>query len=158
LRRRRVTISNTQRPCRHTRLRRGDVAGKERGTWVKNFYEFNKAYKYYNDVNILKPEASATKVVNGIKGAGKLVKRLGPVGNLLTAGNIITEVATDKWDAHTVIDGALLTGTVVVASIAAAPVVAVVAVGVAIYGALDYFFDIGDKVDAAVGRKSGVWD
>jgi RHS repeat-associated protein len=29
LRRRRVTISNTQRPCRHTRLRTGDVAGKE---------------------------------------------------------------------------------------------------------------------------------
>jgi RHS repeat-associated protein len=129
----------------------------KKSTWNKNLYEFNKAYKYYNDVNLLKPGATSTKIVNGVKGAGKLVKRLGPVGNLLTAGNIAYEIKTDSWDAHTVIDGTLLVGTAVVATVAAAPVVAVVAVGVAIYGALDYFFDIGDKVDAAVGRKSGIW-
>jgi hypothetical protein len=41
--------------------------------------------------------------------------------------------------------------------IASTPIVAGVAVGVAIYGALDYFFDVGNKVDAAVGRKSGIW-
>lgn len=129
----------------------------KRGDLVKNFYDLNKAYKYYNDVNLLKPGASATKVINGVKGAGKLVKRLGPVGNLLTAGNIAYEVKTDSWDAHTVIDGTLLVGTAVVATVAAAPVVAVVAIGAAVYGALDYFFDIGDKVDATVGRKSGIW-
>jgi RHS repeat-associated protein len=131
------------------KIKRGDV--------VKNFYELNKAYKYYNDVNLLKPGASATKVMSGIKAAGKIVKRLGPVGNLLSAGKIVYEVSTSQWDAHTVIDGTLLVGTAVVATVAAAPVVAVVAVGAAIYGALDYFFDIGDKVDKSVGRKSGIW-
>lgn len=42
----------------------------------------------------------------------------------------------------------MLVGTAVVATVAAAPVVAAVAIGIAIYGVLDYFFDIGDKVDA----------
>jgi hypothetical protein len=129
----------------------------KRGTWVKNFYDLNKAYKYYNDVNLLKPGLAGTKVINGIKGAGKLVKRLGPVGNVLTAGNIIYEATNDKWNAHTFIDGALLVGTGVVVAVAAAPIVAVVAIGGAIYGALDYFFNIGDKVDAAIGRESGIW-
>jgi len=129
----------------------------KRGTVVKNFYDLNKAYKYYNDINLLKPGLAGTKVINGIKGAGKLVKRLGPVGNLLTAGSIAYEIKSDIWDAHTVIDGAILGTTVVVASIAAAPVVAAVAVGAAIYGALDYFFDIGEKVDATIGRNGRTW-
>ena len=105
----------------------------------------------------MKPGLAGTKVINGVKGAGKLVKRLGPVGNLLTAGNIAYEIKTDTWDAHTVIDGAILGTTVVVASIAAAPVVAAVAVGAAIYGALDYFFDIGEKVDVTIGRNGSAW-
>jgi RHS repeat-associated protein len=133
------------------------LATIKRGTLVKNFYDLNKAYKYYNDVNLLKPGLAGTKVINGIKGAGKLVKRLGPVGNLLTAGNIAYEIKTDSWDAHTVIDGAILGTTLVVAAVAAAPIVAAVAVGVAIYGALDYFFDIGDKADATIGRNGSLW-
>lgn len=104
-----------------------------------------------------KPGASATRVINGVKGAGKLVKRLGPVGNLLTAGNIAYEIKTDSWDAHTVIDGALLGTTLLVATVAAAPVVAAVAVGVAIYGALDYFFGVGDKIDSTIGREGSLW-
>jgi len=29
--------------------------------------------------------------------------------------------------------------------------------GLAIYGILDYAFDISGSIDAAVGRKSGIW-
>ena len=134
----------------------GALGTINRGSLTKNFYDLNKAYKYYNDVNLLKPGVAATKVIKSVKGAGKVVKRLGPVGNLLTGGNILAEVATNTWDAHTVIDVALLTTTAAVATAAAAPVVAVVAVGTAIYGALDYAFDIGDKVDALIGRNSRV--
>jgi hypothetical protein len=82
---------------------------------------------------------------------------LGPVGNLLSAGNIAYEIKTDSWDAHTVIDGALLGTALLVGTVAGAPVVAAVAIGCAIYGVLDYYFDVGDKVDAAIGRKGSLW-
>jgi len=131
----------------------------KRNTIVNSLYDLNKSYKYYNGSNLLKPGATASKIVNGVKGAGKLVKRLGPVGSFLTAGNIVNEIATDSWDAHTIIDGALLTTTAVVATVAAAPVVAAVAVGTVIYGAIDYVFDVGDKIDSLIGRESrfGKW-
>jgi hypothetical protein len=75
----------------------------------------------------------------------------------MTAAHIAYELKTGSYDAHTAINGALLGATLVVGAVAAAPVVAAVAVGVAVYGALDYFFDIGDKADAKIGRKSGIW-
>jgi RHS repeat-associated protein len=129
----------------------------KKSTWNKGLYEFNKAYKYYNDVDLLKPGKTSSKIVNGIKGAGKIARRLGPIGNMTAAGNIIYEVSTDQWDAHTVIEGTLVVGAAAVVSVAAAPIAVAVAVGVLTYGALDYFFDIGGKVDATVGRNGSLW-
>lgn len=85
----------------------------------------------------------------------KITKPLGPAANILTAGVIYDEVfVSNKWDAHTVVDGALL----VVGVIAAGPGAPIVLAGIAVYGIIDYFFDIGKGLDQAIGRDSGLWD
>ena len=85
----------------------------------------------------------------------KVTKVLGPVGNILTGGVIIDEIFISKdWDAHTVVDGALL----VVGIIAAGAGAPVVLAGIAIYGIVDYFFGVGEGLDNLVGKDSGLWD
>ena len=78
---------------------------------------------------------------------------------ILSVNGTITaakQLNTSDAYAHTAIDAPNFIGTGIVATVAVAPDVAAVAVGVAIYGELEYFFDIGDKVDKAIGKKSGI--
>ena len=88
------------------------------------------------------------------KATGKLTSKLGPVGNVVAIGVIGYEAGTDTWDAHTVVNGALLVGAGV-ATFFAAPVVLT---GIGIYGVTDYVFDISGGIDSVVGRNSGLWD
>ncbi len=87
------------------------------------------------------------------KNTTKITGKLGPYGTILTVGVIGYEVATDTWDAHTIVNGALLIGGVA-ATIFSAPAVLT---GIALYGIADYFFDFGGKIDSAVGRNSRIW-
>lgn len=92
----------------------------------------------------------------------KFGKVAGPLGMGLTLMNIGIEVETGAWDAHTVVNGVLLVVTaagLVLAGTAAAPVLAVAGAVIAVYGILDYSFDIGQTyIDPAIGRKSHLWD
>ncbi|USD26882.1 hypothetical protein [Flagellimonas marinaquae] len=85
---------------------------------------------------------------------GKMGKITGIGGIVFDTGMIGYELATDKWDAHTVANGALLV-IGVGATLVGAPVVLA---GVAVYGILDYAFDISEALDNAVGRQSGLWE
>lgn len=85
--------------------------------------------------------------------ATKLSSKLGPVGVTLSVGNIAHEVYSNTWDAHTIVDAALL-ATTGVALFVGAPAVLV---GVGIYGALDFAFDLDEKIDNSIGRNSDVW-
>ena len=91
--------------------------------------------------------------------AGKIA---GPVGMVLTSMSIGMELKNNTWDAHTVINGVLLVVTaagLVLAGTAAAPVLAAAGAVIAIYGVLDFAFDLsGQVIDPAIGRKSGLWD
>jgi RHS repeat-associated protein len=88
------------------------------------------------------------------KSTSKLTSKLGPIGTALSIGVIGYELTTDTWNAHTIIDGALLIGAGA-AVVFGAPAVLI---GIGVYGVLDYAFDISGKVDKAIGRESGVWD
>lgn len=92
--------------------------------------------------------------------------KIGAAGMALTGGKIFYEITTDNWDAHTVVDGGMLmvtaTGLLVTAGAVAAGATAPVWVPIAgavilIYGIADYAFDVGGKIDGAVGRKSKMW-
>ena len=97
------------------------------------------------------------KIFQGAKsfanGAGKFTKALGPAGTALGVVVAGTEIATGKWDAHTVVNVGLMI-TAGAATLAGAPVVLT---GIAIYGVADYFFDISEKIDSNVGRKADIW-
>jgi hypothetical protein len=120
---------------------------------IPNEVKRHYAYKLSKQTGI-----KSGKIFQGLKGttkwAGKVVTRLGPIGITATLGVIGYEVGTDTWDAHTVVNGALLVGAGA-ATIFAAPAVLT---GVAAYGVADYFFDIGGKIDNTVGRKAEIWD
>ena len=88
------------------------------------------------------------------KTTSKITSKLGPAGVALSVGVIGYEVASDTWDAHTFVDGALLVATGA-AIIFGGPAVLI---GIGVYGVLDYAFDIGDTIDNSLGRKSGLWD
>lgn len=112
------------------------------------------AYKISKVTKAISKPAKAGKIFQGAQKLGKLGKRLGPIGNFLSAGTLAYELGTNTWDAHTVIDGALL--VVGIAGLAAgAPVVIV---GIAVYGILDYAFGISEGIDKLIGRDSGLWD
>lgn len=91
------------------------------------------------------------------KTLGKTSKVLGVAGTALTAGNIVYEVASDNWDAHTVVNTGLLAATAI-ATFATAPAIVAAApfilTGIAIYGIADYAFDISGAIDQNFGRKS----
>lgn len=90
---------------------------------------------------------------NFANGAGKLSKTLGPLGTALTVGVIGYEVSTDTWDAHTVINAALLVGAGAAIFFAAPAVLT----GIALYGVGDYFFDFSGSIDSTIGRNSTLW-
>jgi RHS repeat-associated protein len=85
---------------------------------------------------------NTSKIVGSTKGTA--------IGVLLSGGVAVYEVTTDTWNAHTVVNVGLVAGTIV-ATIGGAPLVLT---GIAVYGVLDYAFDIGGKIDKAVGRDS----
>ncbi|KAB1067633.1 hypothetical protein F6U93_10125 [Tamlana haliotis] len=117
--------------------------------------EFKRSYAYKITKvtkKVGKP-AKAGKIFQGAERIAKKGKFLGPLGNALTIGTIGYEYKTDTWDAHTVVDGALLVVGVAAASFGAPAVV----IGIAIYGLLDYTFDISEGIDKQFGRNSSVW-
>jgi hypothetical protein len=85
---------------------------------------------------------NTSKMVSSTKGTA--------IGVLLSSGVAVYEFKTDTWDAHTILNVGLVAGTIV-ATIGGAPLVLT---GIAVYGVLDYAFDIGGKIDKAVGRDS----
>ena len=87
------------------------------------------------------------------KSAGKVVSKLSVVGNVVGGSISGYELYTDTWDAHTVVNGGLLvaTGTAIYFG---APVILT---GIAVYGVVDYAFDISEGIDANFGRKSGLY-
>lgn len=112
------------------------------------------AYKISKVTKAVGKPAKAGKIFQGAEKFAKVGKKLGPIGNILTAGNIAYEVKTDTWDAHTVVDGTLLVVGIAAVSLGAP----VVVIGIAIYGILDYAFDISEGLDKTFGRDSGFWD
>ena len=84
---------------------------------------------------------------------GKIGKVAGPVGLFLTAANIAVEINSlekgQSLKAHTYVNGAMLLVSgagLLLAGTAAAPVFVVAGAVIAVYGILDFTFDIGEKV------------
>ncbi|SHK03108.1 hypothetical protein [Pseudozobellia thermophila] len=140
----------------------GDAFLRQPGSIRCNFtYKVSKSAEKLGST--IKPGVMNTKVHDLAKLArkgklaslGRLTKPLGPAANILTAGVIYDEVfVSNKWDAHTIVDGTLL----VVGVIAAGAGAPIVLAGIAVYGIVDYFFDIGKGLDRTIGRDSGLWD
>ena len=87
------------------------------------------------------------------KSAGKVVSKLGVVGNVASGGIIVYEGFSGEWDAHTIVNGSLLVATGAALYFGAPAVLT----GVAVYGVVDYAFDISEEIDANFGRKSGLY-
>ena len=97
------------------------------------------------------------KYLDKIKGLSKFSKvlgRAGVVGTALTVGVTFSEYYNDEWTAHTVVNTALLAGTLA-ATVFGAPAILT---GIAISGIADYTFGIGDKLDSEFGRGSIFWN
>jgi hypothetical protein len=98
---------------------------------IKRMY----AYKFSKMTGL-----KAGKIFQGTKsfvnGASSAVKALGVVGTVIGVGAAGYEIATDTWDAHTVVNAGLIVSAAA-ATIFAAPAVLT---GMAIYGVADYFF------------------
>ncbi|MCF6349480.1 MAG: hypothetical protein L3J23_00415 [Flavobacteriaceae bacterium] len=122
---------------------------------VPKDFKRNYAYKISKITNAVGKPAKAGKIFQGAQKVSKNLKVLGPVGNILSGGTIGYEVISGTWDAHTVVDGGAL---LVVGAVALGFGAPVLVVGVAIYGILDYAFDISGAIDANFGRDSGFWD
>ncbi|WP_299431047.1 hypothetical protein [uncultured Maribacter sp.] len=112
------------------------------------------AYKISKAAKKVGKPAKAGKIFQGGEKLARKAKVLGPIGNVLTTGNIFYEVVSNTWDAHTVVDGVLLV-VAIGATTFGAPMVLT---GIAIYGILDYAFDISETIDRHFGRDSGLWD
>ncbi|MFS4430649.1 hypothetical protein [Chryseobacterium sp. S90] len=72
--------------------------------------------------------------LKGVSKFSKVLGRAGVIGTALTVGVTFSEYYNDKWTAHTVINTALLAGTLA-ATVFGAPAVLT---GIAIYGIADY--------------------
>ncbi len=112
------------------------------------------AYKISKVSKKLGKPAKAGKIFHGTEKVMKKAGKIAKVGPYLSAGTLIYEGATNTWDAHSIVDGTLLVVGIAATS-AGAPVVIV---GIAIYGLLDYAFDISEGIDEHFGRNSGFWD
>lgn len=115
------------------------------------------AYKISKVAKSIGKPAKAGKIFQGgqkLAKLGQTGKVLGFAGTALSVGTIAYEVRTDTWDAHTAVDGALL----VVGIGAAAFGAPLVLVGLAVYGILDYAFDISESIDDNFGRNSDIWN
>ena len=104
------------------------------------------------------------KAEKWIKGGTKFGKYAGPAGTLLSAGMVWYEIENNKWDAHTIVDGAMVAvaGTIlIIAAVTTAPVTgtaAAILMGFAAYGVIDYTLDASGWLDTNFGRKSELWD
>lgn len=119
---------------------------------------------------VLAPSRVASRgvrLLNATQGAAKFSSKfgtkLGYGGMGLAAAKITYEASTDKWNAHTFVDGGMLLVTVagVVATILAggtAPIwVPIAGAVILIYGLADYAFDLGGQLDQSVGRHTALW-
>lgn len=146
------------------------IASQVYGTTKKNIGGLGDATELYNKVpkefkrhyaykisKVAKKVGKPAKAGKIFHGAEKIMKKAGKiakVGPYLSAGTIGYELTTDNWNAHTVVDGTLLVVGIVATSVGAP----VVIVGIAIYGILDYAFDISEGIDKHFGRKSDFWN
>lgn len=112
------------------------------------------AYKISKVTKAVGKPAKAGKIFHGAEKVMKKAGKIAKVGPYLSAGTLIYEGVTDTWNAHSIVDGTLLVVGIAAASFGAP----VVVVGIAIYGILDYAFDISEEIDEHFGRESDFWD
>jgi hypothetical protein len=120
---------------------------------IPNSVKRHYAYKISKVSKVVSKEVKAGKIFQATKGLSKSLEILGPVGDVLTFGNIVYEVKEDTWNAHTFVDGTLLVVGIVGAFLAAPEII----VGLAIYGILDFAFDFSGEIDENFGRESDLW-
>ncbi len=118
----------------------GKIVNQKPGQIFQGFKRFSK---------------NTSKIVGSTKGT--------VIGVGLSLGVAGYEVATNTWDAHTIVNSTLAVTSVVATGLIASGVVVVGAVslpvvltGIAVYGVLDFTFDIGDKIDKGIGRDSEI--
>jgi RHS repeat-associated protein len=120
---------------------------------IPNEFKRSQAYKL-SKVTGIKSGRIFQQAKNLTNGLGKLAGKLGPVATTLTIGLQAYEYGTGTWDAHTIVNSTLLVAGGVATTFGAPAVLTAVAV----YGIADYTFDISDKLDQSIGRKSGIWE
>lgn len=111
-------------------------------------YKLSKLAKFFGKT------AKSGKIFKTAGKFSKSLKFLGPLGNILTLGTIVSEYKNDTWNTQTVVNGGILVIGIVATSFGSGPIV----VGIAIYGLLDLVFDVGDGIDDVFGRDSEFWD
>ncbi len=110
-------------------------------------YEIGKSGNIINASGAVMKPGQIASAIKGFGKGNKTLKMIGKVGRALSLGKIAYDAVNDSWDASTGVDVILL-----VASFTP------IGAGIAItYGTLDYFFNIGDKIDATIGRDSNFW-
>jgi RHS repeat-associated protein len=130
-----------------------------RNLYNNNYNSIKQSYyeAYKRNKNVLPKPTIANKKFKAIKkylapekfsGSSKLIRRAGILGIGLTGLKIYNDVSSDGMiSTSSLVDGGLiiagLAATVLFTS--AAPIIGT---GIIIYGAVDYIFDIGDKLDA----------
>ena len=125
---------------------------------IPNKTKHRWAYKFHKQTDWSKPGKIYQGAKSWAKTASKFGKRAGVAGGFLSGGVIFYEATNNKWNAHTFVDFALLAGGVLAVIFLSAPVAAAVGTGIAIYGIVDFVFDVSDKLDVSIGRGTGLWD
>ncbi|MBU2951693.1 hypothetical protein KO493_13390 [Tamlana agarivorans] len=123
--------------------------------------EFKRSYAYKIS-KVTKKVGKPAKAGKIFHGAERMVGKLGKVakvGPYLSAGTIVYEISDAFINdtavmPHTYVDGVLLVVSVI-ATVYSAPAVVV---GIAIYGLLDYTFNISESLDENFMKKDNTWN
>ena len=128
----------------------------------KGFYDLSKSKsKFVKPFIKWKPGEMFQTTQKWARSGSKIVRRFTPWGLGLSGVMVGYELGTDTWDAHTIVDGALViigTGILIASVIAGAPVAVGLGLVIAGYGVLDYALNLGEGLDSLIGRDSGLWD
>jgi|GEM_PF-1630033 len=117
------------------------------------------AYKISKVAKSIGKPAKAGKIFHGAEKVMKKAGKVAKVGPYLSAGTIIYEVGDayindTEIKPHTYVDGTLLVVGIAATAVGAPAVV----VGLAIYGILDYAFNISEGIDNTFGSDSDLWN
>ncbi|WP_299246985.1 DUF6443 domain-containing protein [uncultured Aquimarina sp.] len=128
--------------------------------YSKRYYGFRKKFK--SKVNLPKPGKFRQKLKSFLRTgkyskSSKLLGKFGAVGTVLTLAVAANDIRDGTLSTSTAVDLVILGTVGVVALVAATPVVVAVGTVVAIYGALDYAFDISETLDNKFGEIK-LWD